>query len=626
MPHQLPTPGGDNGTWGYVLNDFLSQSLNADGSLNTTAVGSAGALLASNNLSEVVSPSSARTNLGLGSAATVSTSAFDAAGAASAVQSASLQKTANLSDVADPGTSRQNLHIPALSSAACVASSNVASLSGLNSYDGYTLTAGDIVLLAGQSTPSQNGPWVAAAGSWTRPTDFATGNSVKARTIAVIQGTTYGGSTWLLKTNGSITVDTTSQTWVQQLPSSVVSVSSPTSNEGLLWNGSAWVSAPTQSPLDNSIKPATTAYADLAVVVEKRRAQNILKYAPPAQYSPTVVSVPTTGGTYQSSGSPYSATTDLVFVLPMAAGSSYSTPMTGALKWFGGRHVRIIGGVCQPSTSIGNYIIQGQQVEGSCFIEGVEVIYPTSGASNPDVFDVCGDWNTGGGPSAQGYAPDVYIQNCRCTNITATNSTNHADFLQPQGTVGNVYLDKITCSSNYDFVTIGGSSTNSVAPKGFYASRINLWYSAANSVDPFTSFFWFNDGGYSNADTAPFPILFSDDSVFCDLTRGAGRSAYTNDINFALYPCNGVTATGGGGGWFTASEAFSFVDSSDHSYAYNPDPKMLFRGKLFNGSPPLTRPDVGADTDSLGSYVLAGIGSNYVSPGYMLTPGVDYET
>ena len=225
MPHQLPTPGGDNGTWGYVLNDFLSQSLNADGSLNTTAVGSAGALLASNNLSDVVSPSSARTALGLGSAATVSTSAFDAAGAASAVQSASLQKTANLSDVADPGTSRQNLHIPTLLSAACVASSNVASLSGLNTYDGYTLTAGDIVLLTSQSTGSQNGPWVAASGSWTRPTDFATGNSVKARTIAVIQGTTYGGSTWLLKTNGSITVDTTSQTWVQQLPNSVENAS-----------------------------------------------------------------------------------------------------------------------------------------------------------------------------------------------------------------------------------------------------------------------------------------------------------------------------------------------------------------------------------------------------------------
>ncbi len=30
---RLPTPGGDDGTWGTVLNDFLSVSHNADGSL-----------------------------------------------------------------------------------------------------------------------------------------------------------------------------------------------------------------------------------------------------------------------------------------------------------------------------------------------------------------------------------------------------------------------------------------------------------------------------------------------------------------------------------------------------------------------------------------------------------------
>jgi hypothetical protein len=30
---RLPTPGGDDGTWGDVLNDFLSQAHNADGSL-----------------------------------------------------------------------------------------------------------------------------------------------------------------------------------------------------------------------------------------------------------------------------------------------------------------------------------------------------------------------------------------------------------------------------------------------------------------------------------------------------------------------------------------------------------------------------------------------------------------
>jgi hypothetical protein len=35
---RLPNPGSDNGVWGDVLNDFLSVSLNADGTLKQTAV------------------------------------------------------------------------------------------------------------------------------------------------------------------------------------------------------------------------------------------------------------------------------------------------------------------------------------------------------------------------------------------------------------------------------------------------------------------------------------------------------------------------------------------------------------------------------------------------------------
>lgn len=45
---RLPQPGSDAGTWGGVLNDYLSQSHNADGSLKTSAVSSAGAELTSN--------------------------------------------------------------------------------------------------------------------------------------------------------------------------------------------------------------------------------------------------------------------------------------------------------------------------------------------------------------------------------------------------------------------------------------------------------------------------------------------------------------------------------------------------------------------------------------------------
>ncbi|HEV2412231.1 MAG TPA: hypothetical protein VGS28_00290 [Candidatus Saccharimonadales bacterium] len=45
---RLPTPGGDSGTWGTVLNDFLEVSLNSDGTIQTGAISSAGGELTSN--------------------------------------------------------------------------------------------------------------------------------------------------------------------------------------------------------------------------------------------------------------------------------------------------------------------------------------------------------------------------------------------------------------------------------------------------------------------------------------------------------------------------------------------------------------------------------------------------
>src|SRR5665213_3574234 len=38
--HRLPTPGSDDGTWGDILNDFLSQSHNPDGTIASNTVGS----------------------------------------------------------------------------------------------------------------------------------------------------------------------------------------------------------------------------------------------------------------------------------------------------------------------------------------------------------------------------------------------------------------------------------------------------------------------------------------------------------------------------------------------------------------------------------------------------------
>jgi len=104
---RLPIPGSDPGNWGDILNDFLSQALKADGLLrdnsvtaNTLAPGAVtkstvglsnvdntadsakpvsiatqtaldAKLATTNNLSDLVAPATARTNLGLGSAATM---------------------------------------------------------------------------------------------------------------------------------------------------------------------------------------------------------------------------------------------------------------------------------------------------------------------------------------------------------------------------------------------------------------------------------------------------------------------------------------------------------------------------------------------------------------------------
>lgn len=94
-----------------------AQSILASG-LGTAAQQPAAAFMAgANNLSELTNTATARTNMGLGTAATQNTSAFDAAGAAAAAQAGAiaaaqasgLQKTANLSDVSSAATARTNL-------------------------------------------------------------------------------------------------------------------------------------------------------------------------------------------------------------------------------------------------------------------------------------------------------------------------------------------------------------------------------------------------------------------------------------------------------------------------------------------------------------------------------------
>jgi hypothetical protein len=156
----------------------------------------------------------------------------------------------NLSDVTDAGSSRANIHIPVLTPAAAAATTNVSSLSGLITIDGYTLASGDLVLLTAQSASSQNGLWSPAPGPWTRPTEFATGATIKGRTCEIQNGTNYGGTTWVLTTpTAGIVIGTGGQSWSQlsaAFSTALVQVAAPTG-----------VAATDTAAIQNAINTAT---------------------------------------------------------------------------------------------------------------------------------------------------------------------------------------------------------------------------------------------------------------------------------------------------------------------------------------------------------------------------------
>lgn len=101
-----------------------------------------------------------------------------------------------------------------------VAVTNVVVASPGASIDGFTLGAGDRVLLTNQTTTNQNGIWIwnGAATPMTRPEDYASGSTTQAYVdvnVLVTNGTAYAGTEWRQTATGAITIDTTTTTWSQ---------------------------------------------------------------------------------------------------------------------------------------------------------------------------------------------------------------------------------------------------------------------------------------------------------------------------------------------------------------------------------------------------------------------------
>ena len=69
-------------------------------------------------------------------------------------------------------------------------------LSGTQTIDGVSVTAGDRVLVKNQTTTSANGIYVVAAGSWSRSTDSDTAAEIDGSAVYVRLGTTQADTAW----------------------------------------------------------------------------------------------------------------------------------------------------------------------------------------------------------------------------------------------------------------------------------------------------------------------------------------------------------------------------------------------------------------------------------------------
>jgi hypothetical protein len=101
--------------------------------------------------------------------------------------------------------------------ASCIAAStvNIASLSGLLTIDGITLSAGDRVLVKNQTAQELNGIYVADSGAWTRATDANTWDKLRSAFTFIEQGTAQADSSWVCTIDAGGTLGVTPVTWAQ---------------------------------------------------------------------------------------------------------------------------------------------------------------------------------------------------------------------------------------------------------------------------------------------------------------------------------------------------------------------------------------------------------------------------
>jgi hypothetical protein len=116
-------------------------------------------------------------------------------------------------------------------------------LTGNQTVDGVLTATGDRVLVKAQTTPAENGIYIAGTGAWARAADADAVGELEGASVFVADGTTLADTSWVCTTNGAITPGTTANAWAQfassggsVAPTRTINTTAPIAGGGTLAN------------------------------------------------------------------------------------------------------------------------------------------------------------------------------------------------------------------------------------------------------------------------------------------------------------------------------------------------------------------------------------------------------
>ena len=209
------------------------------------------------------------------------------------------------------------------------------------------MIAGDRVLVKNQSTASQNGIYVVAAGAWSRSSDMDAWTEFPGAFTFVEEGTTQADTGWVCTVNQGGTLGTTAVTWVQ-----FSSTGAYLAGNGLTLTGNTFSVVGTANRISVS-----GSGVDIASTYVGQTSITTLGTVGTGTWNATTIAT-NRGGTgltsFTSGGAVYATSTSALTTgtLPVASGGTGATTLTGYVYGNG-------TGAMTASTTIPNTAITG---------------------------------------------------------------------------------------------------------------------------------------------------------------------------------------------------------------------------------------------------------------------------